>query len=910
MTEHYERYCLADADFYDVLTGPRSEGLAFPVARRELPEGWTRRENDDWLSFDPPNTALPTQGWKVHVSACLDNADRVLEANWDYCTPREIPFKFLRGRHVLHARNAKYADRGSSGKLVTVYPRDEQQLEAVLAELGELLRGEPGPYILSDLRWREGPLYVRYGAFARRFCVSSRGEPVPAIENPEGELVPDRREAVFRPPEWVTLPTFLSSEQQARNRATVADLPYRIEKVLHFSNGGGLYVAEDTRDGQRVVLKEARPHAGLAADGADAVSRLRGERENLERLSGIEGIPRLHDHFALDGHEFLVLEHVEGVSLNQTYAERYPLSDPSATKRDFADYTRWALDVHRKVSDIIAEIHARDVVYGDLHMFNIMVRPDGRVALVDFEVASGREQLRRPTLANPAFVAPPDRAGFDLDRYALACLALALFLPITTILRFDRHKARQLAETISEHFTVPRSFLEQALRVIEPDGDQQPTGGEPAANGRAGNGRAGSDPAGGGEPAPLTPHRDGWQQARASLTAGILASATPEREDRLFPGDVSQFSTGGLNLAYGAAGVLYALAVTDSGRYPSFEEWLTLRALRPEPGARFGFFDGLHGVAYALDQLGHQQRALDVLDICRQQPWMSLGDGLFDGVSGIGLNLAHFASRTGDDELLAEATSAAEKIASGLGAVEDVATTSGGKHPRAGLMHGSSGKALLFVRLYERTGDAGLLDLAATALRQDLRRCARRENGTMQVNEGSRTLPYLDKGGTGIGVVLDEFLRHRRDEEFVEASRTLRASARSPFYVQSGLFSGRAGIIAYLSRGHPPGRAADSDEGIAAHVRRLNWHALSYKGHLAFPGERLLRLSMDLATGAAGVLLALGAAMHDQPVGLPLLEPGRADDGAVPGEAAPRERGTDDGDGTGTRDTTAIREGR
>ena len=48
-------------------------------------------------------------------------------------------------------------------------------------------------------------------------------------------------------------------------------------------------------------------------------------------------------------------------------------------------------------------------------------------------------------------------------------------------------------------------------------------------------------------------------------------------------------------------------------------------------------------------------------------------------------------------------------------------------------------------------------------------------------------------------------------------------------------------------------------------------------------GEELLRLSMDLATGTAGVLLlALGAALHDEPVGLPFLAPpagaGRDDD--------------------------------
>jgi hypothetical protein len=52
---------------------------------------------------------------------------------------------------------------------------------------------------------------------------------------------------------------------------------------------------------------------------------------------------------------------------------------------------------------------------------------------------------------------------------------------------------------------------------------------------------------------------------------------------------------------------------------------------------------------------------------------------------------------------------------------------------------------------------------------------------------------------------------------------------------------------------------------------------MSYRGHLAFPGNQLLRLSMDLATGTAGVLLALGAALHGGRAHLPFLGPVRSD---------------------------------
>jgi hypothetical protein len=39
---------------------------------------------------------------------------------------------------------------------------------------------------------------------------------------------------------------------------------------------------------------------------------------------------------------------------------------------------------------------------------------------------------------------------------------------------------------------------------------------------------------------------------------------------------------------------------------------------------------------------------------------------------------------------------------------------------------------------------------------------------------------------------------------------------------------------------------------------------------------------MDLATGTAGVLLALGAALHDRPVHAPLLAPSRVEPQQTP----------------------------
>jgi hypothetical protein len=261
-----------------------------------------------------------------------------------------------------------------------------------------------------------------------------------------------------------------------------------------------------------------------------------------------------------------------------------------------------------------------------------------------------------------------------------------------------------------------------------------------------------------------------------------------------------------------------------------------------------------------------------VLDACLAHAGDGLGLDLQSGLAGIGLNLAHFADRTGDGVLWRRAESIAESIAGRLGGADAVPETSGGANPRAGLMRGASGAALLFVRLFERSADEAWLDLAEIALRQDLRRCVLREDGGLQVNEGWRTLPYLADGSLGIGMVLEEFLEHRHVPGFAAATAAIRTAASAPFYIEPGLFRGRAGFILALSRRLPAGEAA-RDPVVAAHVRRLQWHAVQYEGELAFPGAELLRLSMDLATGNAGVMLALGAALHGEPVSLPFLGP-------------------------------------
>ncbi|TDC69545.1 class III lanthionine synthetase LanKC [Streptomyces hainanensis] len=848
MDKRYEVFCLIDRCFYDTpeRLAMHSDGRvrteeSYETALRRVPDGWRGARNGDWLHLQPVAAELPLQGWKIHVSATLDGADGTAARIWEYCVPRGIPFKFVPARHLLFLRNSKYAGRDNSGKFATLYPADERQLHTVLTELGELLAGEPGPYVLTDLRWREGPLYVRYGAFAPRHCDDGSGNLVTAIEDGAGRLVPDRRTPTFSVPDWVTLPDFLAPQLAARNQVTVADLPYRVDRALHFSNGGGVYRGTDLRTGEAVVLKEARPHAGLAADTADAVTRLEREKAALERVSGLGIAPEVRDWFTLGEHRFLVMDELPGRTLNSFFAERHPLLAVTPDRVEVAGYTRWARTVLAGTERAVAALHGRGLVFNDLHMFNIMVAPDGEsVSLLDFEAAAPESAAARQTVAHPGFLAPADRTGFAVDRYALACLRLALFIPLTSLLAIDPGKAAHLAEVAGREFPdLPAGYLAEAVTEIL-GGDAptpRPASAKPAAPATR------PDPA-----APV----DG-PAARESMVRALLSSATPDREDRLFPGDIAQFSPGGgLGLAHGAAGVLHALAECGAERYEEGEKWLLRQAAQPPQGTPLGLYDGLLGVAHVLHRLGHTEAAHELASRALGERWERLPAPLFGGLAGIGLVLDELAAATGDDTLAAGARRATELAAARLSEPPEPR----GRR-RAGLLHGATGTALLLLRRHERTGEGALLDLAATALRRDLAHCAVDRRGMLNVDEGDRVLPYLGEGSVGIAAVLDDYLAHVADPEFERARATILPGAALRYYAQPGLFRGRAGMVWHLARTTTPGATPAA---LAAQAAAMDWYGMSYQGELAFPGDQMMRLSMDLATGTAGCLLALGAA--------------------------------------------------
>ncbi|MBI2705713.1 MAG: protein kinase/lanthionine synthetase C family protein [Actinobacteria bacterium] len=841
MNADHEAFCLTDPVFYDAPAAGGADGSLLAAIERTAPDGWDASTAGVWTVIHHEAIELPKQGWKIHVSASVTNALDVLTTTWDHCVERGLCFKFLSTQAAFLAKNAKYADRSGSGKFITIYPVNEQDLERCLAELGAELSGEPGPYILSDVRWNEGPLYVRYGGFVSMECTTATGEIVPAIEDPDGNLVPDVRAPRFSAPGWVAVPSFLMDAISERTSDSGEPLPYRIEQAMHFSNGGGVYLASDPETGARLVLKEARPLAGLDGAGTDAVARLEREHRILSTLAGLDCVPAVHERRTLWEHHFLVEEYVEGTMLADELSQRHPMISARPDGDAISAYCEWAVSAVDAVDAAVRAVHARGVVIGDLHPRNVIVRPDGRVCLVDFELGHRVDEDFDRTLGAAGYAAPADRTGFAIDRFALGALRLALFLPFVELVPWDPAKLDELIGAVEARFPVPSGFGEAVRRDL---GEIVVTNVD----------RAWRDEIWPRQGLPR------WEQLRTSMARAINASATPDRTDRLFPGDPQQFAGdgGGLAMAFGAAGVVWALHETSAPVDSAHLDWL-VRTTMAADDLRPGFYDGATGIAYALDRCGRHTEALDALARVFEQPLDPDDLSLYSGIAGIGLALLHFHRTAHEPRYL---DLAIELATHGISRLDDESY----RAQPAGLMRGWSGLALFMLRLHEHTADPALLDAAERAVRADLDRCTRTDGGTVQVDDGWRVLPYLDVGSAGIGIVLRELLDRVPDETLAQQLDGIRLAATGDVVIQSGLFNGRAGLLLFL-RSLQPVPAAD----VEAHVACMAWHAAPYEGHVAFVGDGLARLSMDLATGSAGVLLALGSALGERPLSLPFL---------------------------------------
>src|SRR5918997_692107 len=161
---------------------------------------------------------------------------------------------------------------------------------------------------------------------------------------------------------------------------------YRIVSSLGAGGMGEVYLAEDGDLGRKVALKLLP--ASFTVE-ADRVRRF--EREARAASSpNHPNVCTIHEvGQAEDGRRYIVMEHVEGVTLRRRV---------SGGRMEVAEL----LDVAVQVASGLAAAHAAGVVHRDVKPENVMLRPDGIVKVLDFGLAKLTGQQPSADSAAPA----------------------------------------------------------------------------------------------------------------------------------------------------------------------------------------------------------------------------------------------------------------------------------------------------------------------------------------------------------------------------------------------------------------------------------------------------------------------------------------------------------------------------
>ncbi|MFI5534676.1 serine/threonine-protein kinase [Kitasatospora sp. NPDC051853] len=176
---------------------------------------------------------------------------------------------------------------------------------------------------------------------------------------------------------------------------------YRLRERLGRGGMGTVWRAEDERMHRQVAVKEPTLPPGVGEQERTELCR-RMERE-AQAAAAIRhpGVVRVHDIETVDGLPWLVMELIEGESLESWLA------------RGTVDVAE-AASTGRQLAAALAAVHAAGVVHRDVKPANVMRTPTGELVLTDFGIAQvegGVDLTRTGLLVGSVPYLSPERAA-------------------------------------------------------------------------------------------------------------------------------------------------------------------------------------------------------------------------------------------------------------------------------------------------------------------------------------------------------------------------------------------------------------------------------------------------------------------------------------------------------------------
>ncbi|MEU0568222.1 serine/threonine-protein kinase [Nonomuraea sp. NPDC005983] len=251
---------------------------------------------------------------------------------------------------------------------------------------------------------------------------------------------------------------------------------YRLVAELGSGGFGRVWQARDETLDVDVAVKELRLLPGMSqAEQADRLARATREARNAARLRKHENIVAIHDVVVEGGLPWIVMELIDGCSLDEHIKAHGPLPVDRAANVAVALLTA------------IGAAHQEGIVHRDIKPANVMLATNGKVLLTDFGIAVHNTDTTLTAtgmfVGSPEYMAPERLHGTDgLPTSDLFSLGATLYQAVEGVSPFRRHtQPATLTAVLLEEAPAPQRagrLTQLITRLLDKDPDQRPTAAE------------------------------------------------------------------------------------------------------------------------------------------------------------------------------------------------------------------------------------------------------------------------------------------------------------------------------------------------------------------------------------------------------------------------------------------------
>ncbi len=180
---------------------------------------------------------------------------------------------------------------------------------------------------------------------------------------------------------------------------------YRFVQTIARSTKSEVHVAFSTELGHNVAVKILRtgPHSSAEAGEEERFER---ERELLTRIKH-PAIVDVYDWGHGEDYRYIVTEYFPSGSLELRIRNLMTVKD--------------SVDIFLQIAGALVAIHSAGLCHRDLKPANVMMRPDGRIVLIDFGLAKAVHSDSQLTSAgevrgSPYYISPEQAEGAPVDQ--------------------------------------------------------------------------------------------------------------------------------------------------------------------------------------------------------------------------------------------------------------------------------------------------------------------------------------------------------------------------------------------------------------------------------------------------------------------------------------------------------------